>query len=124
MKLGNLFLGALNFGRVDVADGRDFGVAFLYEPIQHVNQALSAVAQPKHSNAHPRDWSDTQVKGVASDAGGFDFGRQCLIQRDGVGRTGKGTQGATEPEQAAHSKKVKSAHVPKIGKPLPYAFNS
>ena len=124
LEFGDLLLGAADFGRVDVADGRDFGVAFLHEPIQHVNEALASVAQSEDRNAHPRDGGDGEVKGTASEAGGFDFGGEDFIQRSRISGSGKRTQHSSEPKQATHPKKIESAHVPKIGKAAPYAFNS
>ena len=124
LEFGDLLLGAADFGRVDVADGRDFGVAFLHEPIQHVNEALASVAQSEDRNAHLRDGGDREVKSTASEAGGFDFGGEDFIQRSRFGGAGKRTQHSSEPKQATHPKKIESAHVPMIGKAAPYAFNS
>ena len=89
MEFGDLLLGAADFGRVDVADGRDFGMAFLYEPIEHVNEALAAVAQSEDGDAHPRDGGDAEVKGTAGESGGFDFGGEDFIQRSRFSRAGK-----------------------------------
>ena len=84
LEFGDLLLGAADFGRIDVADGCDFGVAFLHEPIQHVNEALASVAQSEDGNAHPRDGGDGEVKGTAGEAGGFDFGGEDFIQRSRI----------------------------------------
>jgi hypothetical protein len=46
--------GLFNLGGVDVADGRDFGVAFSHEPLQHVDQAAAPVAEPDEGDAHFR----------------------------------------------------------------------
>ena len=101
MKFSNLVLGSAYFSGIDVADGRDFGMAFLYEPIEHINEALAAVAQSEDGDAHPRDGGDAEVKGTAGEAGGFDFGGEDFIQSR-FGGAGKRTQHAAEPKQSAH----------------------
>ena len=57
LKRSDLFLCSLDFLGVDVADRRDFRMSFLHQPIEHVNQALAAVAETKKSNSNLGDGS-------------------------------------------------------------------
>ena len=116
LELANAGLGLVDFLRVDVADGGDFGVAFADEPFEHVDEARTAVAEPNEGNAHLGDGVGGQVKYRT-----LEVGLGHAVLENGievvVGRLPLESAGGHESAQAEESapQKFPSLHGPKLG---------